>query len=295
MRGTVLSSRRLFASALLGASLLGIGAPAFAQTRRAARRRSLARHRRCAGLQRRPLQRRGRLVQQGRVAGARAAALAVHGARPRQARPVREGPRGVHEDRQRAARSQRAASFPRRAGHGGRRAQAGGAEDRSPHDQGRGRRYGQRPHGERRRPADLGGAAGRAAADGSWHSHRDGDRHRLQSSARERHAQGCGARRRYGEVGGRSQRARASRRAGGGLAGRREPLSVTADSGAPPSDAGPSGGSNGLRIGSYVGFGVGAVGVALGTVFVLKSSSNRKDADEAADELAASGVQPVQR
>jgi hypothetical protein len=67
---------------------------------------------------------------------------------------------------------------------------------------------------------------------------------------------------------------------------------VTADLGAPPSDAGASGGSNGLRIGSYVGFGVGAVGVALGTVFVLKSSSNRKDADEAADELAASGCNP---
>jgi tetratricopeptide (TPR) repeat protein len=50
---------------------------------------------------------------------------------------------------------------------------------------------------------------------------------------------------------------------------------------APPSDAGTSGGSNGMRIGSYVGFGVGAVGIALGTVFVLKSSSHRKDADEA--------------
>lgn len=58
---------------------------------------------------------------------------------------------------------------------------------------------------------------------------------------------------------------------------------VTADSGAPPSDAAPSGGGSGMRIGSYVGFGVGAVGVALGTVFVLKSASNRKDADEAAE------------
>lgn len=58
--------------------------------------------------------------------------------------------------------------------------------------------------------------------------------------------------------------------------------SFTTDPGAPPSDAGPSGGRNGLRIGSYVGFGVGVVGVALGTVFVLKSSSKRKEADEAA-------------
>jgi hypothetical protein len=67
---------------------------------------------------------------------------------------------------------------------------------------------------------------------------------------------------------------------------------VTADSGAPPSDTAPSGGSNGMRIGSYVGFGVGVAGVALGTVFVLKSASSRKDADKAADELAASGCNP---
>jgi hypothetical protein len=59
----------------------------------------------------------------------------------------------------------------------------------------------------------------------------------------------------------------------------------TTPSGAPPSDSGASGGGNGMRIGSYVGFGVGAVGVVLGTVFVLKSSSNRKDADAAATKL----------
>lgn len=50
------------------------------------------------------------------------------------------------------------------------------------------------------------------------------------------------------------------------------------------SDSG-AGSSNGLRIGSYVGFGVGVVGVALGTVFVLKSASNRSDADKATTEL----------
>jgi hypothetical protein len=58
---------------------------------------------------------------------------------------------------------------------------------------------------------------------------------------------------------------------------------ITADSGAAPSDAGPSRGSSGLRIGSYVAFGVGVVGVALGTTFVLKSARNRKDADAAAE------------
>ncbi len=56
----------------------------------------------------------------------------------------------------------------------------------------------------------------------------------------------------------------------------------TTPNGAPPSD---SGGSNGMRIGSYVGFGVGAVGVVLGTVFVMKSASKRKDADKATDNL----------
>ncbi len=59
----------------------------------------------------------------------------------------------------------------------------------------------------------------------------------------------------------------------------------TTPSGAPPSDSGASGGSNGLRLGSYVGFGVGAVGVVLGTVFVLKSASKRKSADQAAAQF----------
>jgi hypothetical protein len=58
----------------------------------------------------------------------------------------------------------------------------------------------------------------------------------------------------------------------------------TTPNGAPPSDSGDSG-SSGMRIGSYVGFGVGVVGVALGTVFVLKSSSKRKSANEAADKF----------
>lgn len=60
---------------------------------------------------------------------------------------------------------------------------------------------------------------------------------------------------------------------------------TAAPSGAPPSDSAPKG--NGLRIGSYVGFGVGAVGLALGTVFVLKSSSSRSKADEDASTLDA--------
>ena len=65
------------------------------------------------------------------------------------------------------------------------------------------------------------------------------------------------------------------------------PVVSSAPSGAPPSDAAAGGAGNGMRIGSYVGFGVGAVGIALGTVFVLKSSSNRKDADKAAAALNA--------
>src|SRR4051812_25224189 len=41
------------------------------------------------------------------------------------------------------------------------------------------------------------------------------------------------------------------------------PILSTEPSGAPPSDTGAGGGSNGMRIGSYVGFGVGAVGLVL--------------------------------
>lgn len=41
-----------------------------------------------------------------------------------------------------------------------------------------------------------------------------------------------------------------------------------------------SSGGNGLRIGSYVAFGVGAVGLGLGTVFLLQSSSKRSEADD---------------
>lgn len=58
---------------------------------------------------------------------------------------------------------------------------------------------------------------------------------------------------------------------------------LTTNSGEPPSDSPPSRGSNGMRIGSYVGFGVGAAGLALGTVFVLQSASKRSDADKEAE------------
>ena len=48
----------------------------------------------------------------------------------------------------------------------------------------------------------------------------------------------------------------------------------------PPTDTGAGGGSSGMRIGSYVAFGVGAVGLGLGTVFMLQSSSKRSEADD---------------
>jgi tetratricopeptide (TPR) repeat protein len=40
-----------------------------------------------------------------------------------------------------------------------------------------------------------------------------------------------------------------------------------------------TGSTNGMRIGSYVAFGVGAVGLGLGTVFLLQAGSKRSDAD----------------
>jgi hypothetical protein len=47
-----------------------------------------------------------------------------------------------------------------------------------------------------------------------------------------------------------------------------------------PDKATSSGGTNGMRIGSYVAFGVGAVGIAGGIAFMVQSSSKRSDADK---------------
>jgi hypothetical protein len=52
----------------------------------------------------------------------------------------------------------------------------------------------------------------------------------------------------------------------------------------PPVDTGASKSNNGLRIGSYIAFGVGAVGLAGGTVFMLQSAGKRSDADELCTE-----------
>lgn len=54
-----------------------------------------------------------------------------------------------------------------------------------------------------------------------------------------------------------------------------------------PSDTG-KGSNSGMRIGSYVGFGVGAVGAVLGTVFVMRSASKRKAADDVDVEATGS-------
>lgn len=64
---------------------------------------------------------------------------------------------------------------------------------------------------------------------------------------------------------------------------------ITTPSGAPPSDSGPAKGGSGMRIASYASFGVGVAGLAFGTVFVLKSSGHRKDADTLAEQLGCNG------
>jgi hypothetical protein len=51
-------------------------------------------------------------------------------------------------------------------------------------------------------------------------------------------------------------------------------------SGTPTGDQGVSSGSNGMKIAGYSALGVGVVGLGLGTVFVLKSSAKRSDADD---------------
>jgi hypothetical protein len=56
---------------------------------------------------------------------------------------------------------------------------------------------------------------------------------------------------------------------------------------AAPVDKGPSApadDNSGLRIGSYVAFGVGVAGLAVGTIFTMQSASKRKDADSKFEE-----------
>jgi hypothetical protein len=55
---------------------------------------------------------------------------------------------------------------------------------------------------------------------------------------------------------------------------------ATPDSGAPPTHDTAKGGSNGMKIGAYAALGVGVVGLGLGTVFALKASSKRGEADD---------------
>jgi hypothetical protein len=54
---------------------------------------------------------------------------------------------------------------------------------------------------------------------------------------------------------------------------------ATPPPGNPPADQG-GGGANGMRIGSYVAFGVGAIGLVGGTVFMLQSASKHSDANK---------------
>lgn len=67
-----------------------------------------------------------------------------------------------------------------------------------------------------------------------------------------------------------------------------EPTAAPPPSSSPaPVDQGPAepaDDKSGLRIGSYVAFGVGIVGVAAGTFFTLQSASKRNDADEKFEE-----------
>ena len=63
-------------------------------------------------------------------------------------------------------------------------------------------------------------------------------------------------------------------------AGGAAPPLASSPSPSAPSDAGTAGGVNGMRIGSYIALGVGAVGVGLGSVFGVRSIGKRSDADD---------------
>lgn len=71
----------------------------------------------------------------------------------------------------------------------------------------------------------------------------------------------------------------------------------TASVGTTPMDQGTQGApnKNGLRIGSYVTFGVGVVGLGVGTVFALKFSSKKGDADELFNECQPRGCTSDER
>ncbi len=65
---------------------------------------------------------------------------------------------------------------------------------------------------------------------------------------------------------------------------------------APVSDTGKdTGGVSGMRIGAYAGFGVGAIGIAGGVVFLLKKSSNSSDADKLFNSCNPQGCTSAQR
>jgi hypothetical protein len=67
------------------------------------------------------------------------------------------------------------------------------------------------------------------------------------------------------------------------------PAAATQPAGAPASDTGVADkdSGSGLRIGSYVAFGVGAIGLVGGTLFTLQSAGKRKDADSTFAECEA--------
>lgn len=69
----------------------------------------------------------------------------------------------------------------------------------------------------------------------------------------------------------------------GGAAPAGEPAAPAPPASAPaePAPAPASSGTSGLKIGGFVGIGVGVVGAAVGTVFLVSGSSKQKDADNA--------------
>ena len=65
---------------------------------------------------------------------------------------------------------------------------------------------------------------------------------------------------------------------------------ATATSSEPPSVDSSHSGASGLRVASYVSFGVGAVGLGIGTAFLLKSGTTRSDANKLFDTCNKNSV-----
>jgi hypothetical protein len=76
-----------------------------------------------------------------------------------------------------------------------------------------------------------------------------------------------------------------------------QPIQAAVPAPAPAQPAGPksNGGMSGMRIGAYAGFGVGAIGIGAGVIFLLKKSSASSDGDKLFNSCNPRGCTSAER